>query len=60
MLISSTAICLAASALVTASSLPKLVERIRRMASGEGRYNPPDLCRDPLQGPGNGLWVYVG
>lgn len=51
---------MAAGALVSTSSLPKIGERVRKLSAGEAVFNLPDLCRDLLQGVGNGLWVYVG
>lgn len=50
----------AAGILVTASTLPKLAERIRTVARGGEPLSPGDLGRDALQAAGNILWVAAG
>jgi hypothetical protein len=49
-----------AGAMVAFSGIPKVLQRLRHIRRGEGRFDEADLWRDSAQAVGNLLWVIVG
>lgn len=49
-----------AGSMVAFSGIPKVLQRVRQIRRGEGRFDEADLWRDSAQAVGNMLWVIVG
>ena len=49
-----------AGSMVAFSGIPKVLQRVRQVRRGEGRFDEADLWRDSAQALGNVLWVTVG
>lgn len=49
-----------AGSMVAFSGIPKVLQRVRQVRRGEGRFDEADLWRDSAQALGNVLWVIVG
>jgi hypothetical protein len=49
-----------AGSMVAFSGIPKVLQRVRQIRRGEGRFDEADLWRDSAQAVGNLLWVIVG
>jgi hypothetical protein len=49
-----------AGSMVAFSGIPKVLQRVRQIRRGEGRFDEADLWRDSAQALGNVLWVIVG
>lgn len=49
-----------AGSMVAFSGIPKVLQRVRQIRRGEGRFDEADLWRDSAQAVGNTLWVIVG
>jgi hypothetical protein len=53
-------LALAAGSLVLASTLPRLLAKVREFRAGRTTRSPSELARDGLQLSGNLLWVLYG
>jgi hypothetical protein len=48
-----------AGGILTASSLPRAIDRLKKLARRRSAFSYADLCRDAMQAIGNALWIYV-